>query len=173
MTLNTTAGDELADSYVTIEEFTDHASSFGYNITNYDTNAIEQACRRGTRWIDATYGNRFIGKVANINQSLEWPRIEATRRETALDSATIPKQVKNATSEAIWRELTAPNSLSPDYVLANAIKQEQVGDLSVTYKDGTGSVDDVTPIIPIIDNLLNGLISAKERPALFGRCERA
>lgn len=173
MTLNTTAGDKLADSYVTIEEFTDHASSFGYNITNYDTNAIEQACRRGTRWIDATYGNRFVGKVANINQSLEWPRIEATRRETALDSATIPKQIKNATSEAIWRELTAPNSLSPDYVQANAIKQEQVGNLSVTYKDGTGSVDDVTPIIPIIDNLLNGLISAKEIPALFGRCERA
>ena len=173
MTLNTTAGDQSADSYVTVADFKAYAEQYGYYVTGFDDAVIEQACRRGTRWIDATYGNRFIGKVANTTQSLEWPRKEAVWRGELLDSATIPQTLKNAVCEAIWRELNKPNSLSPDYVQAEAVKQEQVGDLSVTYKDGKGTAEDVTPIIPMIDNLLSGLVIQKTSSVLFVQSVRA
>lgn len=173
MTLTAMAGDQSVDSYVTVADFKAYADRYGYNVTGFSDDLIEQACRRGTRWIDATYGSRFIGKVATPTQSLEWPRKEAVWRGELLDSATIPKTVKNAVCEAIWRELNKPNSLSPDYVQAEAVKQEQVGDLSVTYKDGKGTAADVTPIIPIIDNILSGLLIQKTSSTLFGQCVRA
>lgn len=173
MTLNTTAGDQSADSYVTVADFKAYADQYGYNVTGFSDDLIEQACRRGTRWIDATYGSRFIGKVATPTQSLEWPRKEAVWRGELLDSAIIPQPIKNAVCEAIWRELNKPNSLSPDYVQAEAVKQEQVGDISTTYKDGKGTVEDVIPIIPIIDNLLSGLVIQKTSAALFVPCVRA
>lgn len=173
MTLNTTAGSPDADSYVTLAEFKAHADSYGYDVGGSPDDAIEQACRRGTRWIDVTYGYRFIGEVVTVEQSLEWPRIKAVWRGQELDSTTIPKQIKNAACEAVWRELNNPNSLSPDYVQAEAIKQEQVGDLSVTYQDGKGSVEDVTPIVSIIDNLLAGFIAPSTKGALFGPCARS
>lgn len=173
MTLNTTASDQSANSYVTDADFKAYAEQYGYNVTGFSDDLIEQACRRGTRWIDATYGNRFIGKVANSTQSLEWPRKEAVWRGELLDSATIPPPIKNAVCEAIWRELNKPNSLSPDYVQAEAVKQEQVGDISTTYKDGKGTVEDVIPIIPIIDNILSGLLIQKTSSTLFVPCVRA
>lgn len=173
MALITTIGNHASDSYVTIEEFKAHTEKYGYNITGFDDDVIEQACRRGTRWIDATYGSRFIGKVATPTQSLEWPRKEAVWRWELLDSATIPLPIKNAACEAIWRELNKPNSLSPDYVQANAIKQEQVGDISTTYKDGKGTAEDVTPIITIVDGLISGLIIKAPFSALFGQSVRA
>lgn len=173
MTLNTTAGYQSADSYVTVADFKAYAEQYGYNVTGFDDAVIEQACRRGTRWIDATYGNRFIGKVANTTQSLEWPRQEALWRGELLDSATIPLPVKNAVCEAIWRELNKPNSLSPDYVQAEAVKQEVVGEISTTYQDGKGTAEDVTPIIPIIDNMLSALLTQKTSSVLFGQCVRS
>lgn len=173
MTLNTTTGDQSADSYVTDADFKAYAEKYGYNVTGFDDDLIEQACRRGTRWIDATYGSRFIGKVANTTQSLEWPRKEAVWRGELLDSATIPQTLKNAVCEAIWRELNKPNSLSPDYVQAEAVKQEVVGEISTTYQDGKGTAEDVTPIIPIIDNVLSGLLIQKTSTALFVPCVRA
>lgn len=173
MTLITTAGDQASDSYVTTDEFNEYSKKYGYNLVGFKDEDIEQACRRGTRWLDATYGNRFIGKVASVNQSLEWPRIEAVWRGCSVNDAIIPLAIKNAACEAIWRELTEPNSLAPDYIQSEAIKQEEIGEITTIYKDGKGTVEDVLPVVTIIDRLLSGFTNPKAKSALFGICARA
>jgi hypothetical protein len=68
--------------------------------------------------------------------------------------------------------LSAPGSLSPDYVPAEAIKQEQVGDLSVTYQDTNGEIDDVLPVISVVEGILAGFIRGKVQ-GVFGSAARA
>lgn len=94
------------------------------------------------------------------------------RRGALLPSTTIPQRVKNALCEAAWRELSAPGSLSPDYVPAEAIKQEQVGDLSLTYQDTNGRIDDVLPVVSAVEGILTGFIRGKG-PGVIGSAARA
>lgn len=161
MALNTTPGDPAADSYPTLVEAKAYWDSIGRDYSGMADDEIEQALRRGTAWLDGTYGARFIGKASTFDQALEWPRQDAVYRGEALPSDEIPRKVKNAASEAAWREATEPNSLSPDYVPGEGVKQEQVGPLSVTYKDGAGGVADVLPVVTAVDGLLRGLVASK------------
>ncbi len=161
MALNTTPGDPAADSYPTLVEAKAYWDSIGRDYSGMPDAELEQALRRGTAWLDGTYGQRFIGEAASASQALEWPRQDAVYRGEPLPRDAIPRKVKNAASEAAWREATEPNSLSPDYVPAEGVKQEQVGPLSVTYKDGAGGVADVLPVVTAVDGLLRGLVASK------------
>ncbi|MDG9793063.1 DnaT-like ssDNA-binding protein [Brucella anthropi] len=172
MPLITTPGDPDADSYVDLDEFKAYCGKVGYDLEGKTDIDLEQSLRRGTTWLDGTYGQRFIGEPAAVEQALEWPRKNAVWRGALLPSTTIPQRIKNALCEAAWRELSAPGSLSPDYVPAEAIKQEQVGDLSVTYQDTNGRIDDVLPVISVVDGILAGFIRGKG-PGVFGSAARA
>jgi hypothetical protein len=172
MALITTPGAVDADSYVEVAAFKTYAENIGYDISDKTDPEIEQSLRRGTRWLDAVYGPRFAGKPTSVMQALEWPRIGAMWRGSELPDDIIPSQVNNAACEAAWRELTMPGSLSPDYVAAERIKQEQVGELSVTYMDTTGGASDVQPVISVIDGILAGLLTARSS-VLFGSAARA
>lgn len=172
MALVVTPGDPDADSYVDLDEFKAYCGKVGYDLTDKIDTDLEQALRRGTTWLDGTYGQRFIGEPATGEQALDWPRENAVWRGALLPSTTMPQRVKNALCEAAWRELTAPGTLSPDYVPAEAIKQEQVGDLSVTYQDTNGRIDDVLPVISVVEGILAGFIRGKGQ-GVFGAAARA
>lgn len=173
MALITEPGAAHADSYITVEEFRAYCENYGYSLTGKMTVDIEQACRRGTRWLDATYGARFIGLPSSPDQALEWPRKNAVWRGEPVESSIVPSRLKNAACEAAQRELSTPNSLSPDYVPAQAIKQESIGDISTTYQDAKGTIADVAPIISVVDGMLSGFISAKMTGAVFGTSMRS
>lgn len=170
--LTTTPGDPAADSYVDLGEFRTYCDKVGYDLADKTDPEIEQALRRGTTWLDGTYGQRFIGEPATVKQAIEWPRKNAVWRGSLLPNDVVPQRVKNALCEAAWRELITPQSLSPDYVPAEAIKQEQVGDLSVTYQDTDGRIDDVLPVISVVEGILAGFIRGKG-PGVFGSAARA
>lgn len=172
MALNTTVGDPNADTYTDLDEFKAYCGKVGYDLAGKTEPEVEQALRRGTTWLDGTYGQRFIGEPATVDQALEWPRKNAVWRGALLPSTSIPQRIKNALCEAAWRELSAPGSLSPDYVPAEAIKQEEVGDLSVTYQDTNGRIDDVMPVVSVIEGILAGFIRGKG-PGVFGSAARA
>lgn len=172
MPLITTPGDPDADSYVDLDEFKAYCGKVDYEVEGKTDTDLEQSLRRGTIWLDGTYGQRFIGEPATVEQALEWPRKNAVWRGALLPSTTIPQRIKNALCEAAWRELTTPGSLSPDYVPAEAIKQEQVGDLSVTYQDTNGGASDVLPVLSIVDGILAGCIRGKGA-GVFGSAARA
>ncbi|MFK4062210.1 MULTISPECIES: DnaT-like ssDNA-binding protein [Brucella] len=172
MALITTPGDPDADSYVDLDDAKTYCSKVGYDLEGKPDTDLEQALRRGTTWLDGTYGQRFIGEPATVEQALEWPRKNAVWRGSLLPSDVVPQRVKNALCEAAWRELTAPGSLSPDYVLAEAIKQEVVGPISTTYQDTNGGASDVLPVLSIVDGILAGFIRGKGA-GVFGAAARA
>lgn len=165
MPLITIPGDPAADSYVGLAEFKEYCERVGYGVDGKPDAELEQALRRGTAWLDGTYGARFIGEPATVDQSLEWPRKNAVWRGAVMSSANVPRQIKNATCEAAWREITTPGSLSPDYNGAEQIKRKRskVGDLEkeIEYADLASSVEASQPVITQIDGILTGFISAK------------
>lgn len=172
MALITTLGDPDADSYVDLDDVKTYYSKVGYDLEGKTDTDLEQALRRGTTWLDGTYGQRFIGEPATVEQALEWPRKNAVWRGSLLPSDVVPQRVKNALCEAAWRELTAPGSLSPDYVPAEAIKQEVVGPISTTYQDTNGGASDVLPVLSIVDGILAGFVRGKGA-GVFGAAARA
>lgn len=118
---------------------------------------------RASAWIDGEYGPRFPGaKTGGRSQPLLWPRTGAADVDgNELEDNEIPFEVENSVYEAAIRELANPGSLSPDYVASERVKAEKVGDLSVTYADGSGGIEDVKPVLSIIDGILAGLLVQK------------
>ncbi|MBK3745289.1 hypothetical protein G3A39_39590 [Paraburkholderia aspalathi] len=177
MALNTTPGAENADSYVDVDYFRAYCERIGHDIDDKDATQIEQALRRGTAWIDATYGLRFIGEPTDIEQALEWPRKNAVWRGSTLPDGIIPRQVKNAACESAWRELTAPGSLSPDYDGSEQIKRtrKKVGDLEkeVEYADSASTKDAAVPVFAVIDGILSGLMVPAPGSTVVGFLARA
>lgn len=141
------------------------------------TDALQTAALvRASSWLDGTYADRYPGsKTDGRAQELGWPRTGATDvdgEEIAPDE--IPREIEYAVYEAALRELANPGSLSPDYVASERVKQEKVGELSVTYADGAGSADDVKPVLSIIDGILSSLLRLKKSTnTLFGFSARA
>lgn len=113
-------------------------------------------------------GERVTGRA----QDQEWPRVNAVDYYgNAVDSATIPLEVKNATIEAALREGTNPGSLLPDYDPSTdrLPVSEQIGNLkvsygnTVTYKGVNAKEEtDTSPAVPIypeIDAIIAPLLT--------------
>jgi len=68
---------------------------------------------RGSVYIDATYGPRFIGvPTAPVTQEREWPRMGASIHDVELADSAIPIRVVTASYEAAWMEASSPGILS-------------------------------------------------------------
>lgn len=140
------------------------------------------ALYRASQYIDLRYRRRigtgkwacmFSGeRVAGRTQDQEWPRVNATDYYgNAVDSATIPLEVQNATIEAALRDGTNPGSLLPDYDPSTdrLPTSEQIGSLKIsygntlTYKNATVQQENDTspavPIFPEIDAIIAPLLT--------------
>lgn len=154
MALNTTPGDQDADSYFTLQEGADYAAKKGLSFPISPAEPAEQAARRGTAWLDATYRPRFMGAATDVWQNLEFPRVGVIYRGQPLDDDVIPKQIKEAAIEAAIRELAKPGSLSPDRQRGGAIKEIQAGSVDITFADNAP----IETTFTAIDGLLSGLL---------------
>jgi len=187
--VETGAGLANAESYISVADFK------AYWLRNYAVSApttdeaIEQALRRATRYIDGRYRDRFTGwRTTAVTQALEWPREGVSLYAPAgwgqywggfassgygyssgvvLGNAVIPQQLKDATAEAAIRELTSPGSLTPDQVPSKRVLRQAVGPISTEYANTT----DTRPIVTLIDELLAPLLSRQS--ALSGSLARA
>lgn len=174
--VETGSGAEASESYADTATANTYALARGLLFPVDDPDLAEQALRRATTWIDATYGGKFSGDRLNGRaQGLQWPRSSAYDNSStpiALPSDEVPKEVINATIEAAVREMASPGSLSPD-VTPGKIKEAVAisGAVSVQYAKGQG-VTGQKPIVTVIDNILGSLISISHGPALFGSLER-
>lgn len=154
MALNTTPGDQEADSYVSVADCAAYATKKGAAFPASPIEPAEQALRRATAWIDATYRIRFPGAATDVWQSLEWPRAGVVYRGEAYDETKIPQQVKDATCEAALREIAKPGSLSPDRQRGGAIKELKAGSVDITFADNAP----IETMFTAIDGLLSGLL---------------
>lgn len=131
----------------------------------------EAALRRATDYIDGRYRmqtaggcwvSMFRGKRTDGRaQDLEWPRTGAKDSEgNAIPDDEVPVEVENATYEAALLELQNPGSLSPVFVASQLVTREKVGPIEVAYSDTKveGTMPPNRPVVPIIDDILAGLI---------------
>ncbi|RZZ90601.1 DnaT-like ssDNA-binding protein [Pseudoxanthomonas winnipegensis] len=111
-------------------------------------------------WQSMFTGVRTDGRA----QPNEFPRTGAVDYDgNALPSDEVPVEVVNATYEAALRELTAPGSLSPDFVSSEQVTREKVGPIEVSYGSSTAAgAPPNRPVIPAIDEILAPLL---RRPA--------
>ena len=165
MPLITTAGSATADSYASLATALTYHAAMGNAAWAASTDTLrEPALRRATLWTDATYRNRWTGyRVNRRAQALDWPRFGVADWEgNAVDSATIPLEVVNATCEAALRELVTPGSLAPDYVASGQVASAAAGPVSVTFKTASGSAT-VQPILTVVDGILARLLGQRSR----------
>ena len=161
MAVNSTVGDANADSYVDatyVDAY--HLAQGNAEWAAGDLTKRDEALRRATTWLDGQYRKYFTGEKANGRaQSLEWPRKYATDADGYdIGSDEIPREIKDSQCEAALRELTTPNSLSPDVTAGGTVKREKVGPLEVEYTSG-GSVNDSKPVLTLVDAILGSLLN--------------
>jgi len=162
------SGKPDAESYASVAELIAYANRVGFDVSGFDEVRSEQALRRGTRWIDQSYGASFLGCWATTTQALEWPRSGVTYRKVVLPLNAIPDALKEATIEAAFRELTRRGSLLPDDTGAR-LKRDKVGDVDTEF---ALSRVRASLSIPIVDGLLRGL-TVGNAGGYVGRAVRA
>jgi hypothetical protein len=112
---------------------------------------------RGSQYIDAVYGSRFVGSVADALQERCWPREGAIVSGKLLPSDLIPAAVINASYYAAYQEAVKPGSLSVISTSSGAVKRVKVGQIEKEYqtaKDSDGTAASITPLISIVDGML-------------------
>jgi len=169
LTVETGSGLANAESYASVAEFKAYAALVGFDYTTpaYTDTQIEQALRKATTWIDAKYRDQYQGTWTVSTQALEWPRTGVLYRREAVNAYSVPAKLKNALCEAAWRELTVSGGLSPD-AFGDAIKRDRVGDTETEFRGGAVNA---RPWLPVIDDLLSGLLKGTAT-AYVGRAIR-
>jgi hypothetical protein len=111
---------------------------------------------RGSQYIDAVYGSRFLGSVVDPLQERQWPRERAIVNGKLLPSDVVPPAVINASYQAAYQEGVKPGSLTVIGTSSGAVKRVKVGQIEKEYQtakdDGTASA--ITPLISIVDGML-------------------
>lgn len=111
---------------------------------------------RGSQYIDAVYGDRFIGLIAAFDQERQWPRTGASLRGVSIPSDVVPLAVINASFYAAYQEATNPGSLSATGSSSTTVTREKIGQIEVQYANSTSEStgEALTPLISIVDGML-------------------
>ncbi|EJL54872.1 hypothetical protein PMI09_02188 [Rhizobium sp. CF122] len=123
---------------------------------------------RGSQYIDAVYGSRFVGRVEDPLQERQWPRDGAIVNGKAFPSGVVPTAVINASYYAAYQEATAPGSLSAVGSTVSTVKREKVGQLEVEYQShqSDGTALGITPLISMVDGMLAPYLRDLSQPSI-------
>ncbi|TCV66287.1 DnaT-like ssDNA-binding protein [Neorhizobium sp. S3-V5DH] len=113
--------------------------------------------QRGSQYIDAVYGDRFVGFIASHSQERQWPRTGAIVSGQAIPDNVIPVAVEHASYFAGYQEALKPGSLSVVGTSSSAVKRVKVGQIEKEYqtaKSDDGTAGSITPLISIVDGML-------------------
>ena len=122
-----------ANAYLTEQFATSHLADSGLAVSGN----IETLLVRASSYLDRRFGNRFTGKRASGDQSLAWPRAEATDLDgNTVPVTAIPLSILRAVAEYAAR-LDELGTLVPDPVQVDEARrirvtedQSQLGSLS-------------------------------------------
>ncbi len=131
LVVETGAGLEDAESYISVAQLDAYAASRGWDLSDKSEGEKEIALRAATQWIDSW--KRFKAMRLNAAQALEFPRT-GLADWSGYDVVGVPKRVKDATAELAYRSATGI-VLAPDHGRDTFVTKEQVGPLSVSYSD--------------------------------------
>ena len=138
-------------------EFQAWLDSNGY-VLPADAPTLAVLRQRGSTYIDAVYGPRFVGQPVTWDQELAWPRVNAvTTYGQVIPSDVIPRQVVNASYRAAVAEALEPGVLSFATSGSGAVKREKVeGVVDVEYFENTSeTIAGRGPLFLDIEGLLS------------------
>lgn len=154
-----------ADSYASIAAADAYLDKYGYTSwSSLDDEAKAVALRRGTQYVDLTYGSKWRGeRLKGREQALDWPRTGVVDCDGVdVPSNAVPQEVVYATMEAALRESQNPGVLLPSVAATAIQKRVQIGQLEVEWFDprsGGGGSSGVGVSIPVVNNLVAGLLT--------------
>jgi hypothetical protein len=170
VSLNSTAGDPNADSYIALADANTYFANRGELTWTGTDAAKEQALRRGTTYLDNQYRSRWVGLTVTQTQSLGWPRCDGMRgyyrgyTQLLLDingfqipQTVVPLQVQQAAAEAALLYLQGV-PLEPRLIRGNQIKS--IMNKVDVIQTETVWGDNATPVdrYLVIEGLLRGLV---------------
>ncbi len=152
--------------YGTDEGFAAYAAAAGYTLP-VGAN-VPAGRQRGTLYVDGTFGARFSGvPTGGAEQERAWPRTGATDvYGNALDLATVPQRVIDASYEAAYIELTRPGSLFVTVDPAKRMKRQKVEGIEREFFEAGSSNNIFAPNAPI-SSIIEGILAPLIGPA-FG-----
>lgn len=125
------------DAYVSEAEVTAYLAARGSDTAWVAAGTTKQSAAiiEATSYLDANF--RWTGTLADTEQPLGWPRVDAYDREGRL-LPDIPAALKNACSElanlALGGRLMPMNLASSN---SSAVKRRKIGDVEVEYANGS------------------------------------
>jgi hypothetical protein len=141
-----TGTNPLANSYVSLAEFSAYWLDRGFDYTEYTTPAIQQALIKATDYIEQNNMGMWKGYLLEEDQPLQWPRTYVY--VNCQEADPVPRQLKYATFEYAKRVLTSDDAeLQPDPEDRDESGQliekrfEKIGPIETdtTYFAGSGS----------------------------------
>lgn len=144
-----------ADTYATLEQADAYATVRSWSTWLALTDAVKEArLIEAAQYLDNTY--RFIGRIADDDQVMSWPRISYTDKEgRCIRVSTTPQAILNA-------QIEAANLATTSLVTSQTegdVQSVQAGSVSVTFKDGQ-QVTEAARMKPI-DRMLAGLYTQR------------
>jgi hypothetical protein len=131
----TGAGLPNAESYASVAAADARCAALG--VTDWAPRSEadkEVALRNATRFMLATYRQRWAGRRVYQAQALDWPRWNVVVDKFPVLSTIVPTEVVNACIDLAVR-VADGTELMPD--LERAIKQDTVGPITTIYADGS------------------------------------
>lgn len=122
-----------AESYISVADATSYHSKRGNSTWALLTTAqMEEALRRATDYMTQVYRIKWLGSLVSGTQSLDWPRVIASRADGALvASDSVPNDVMNVCAELALK--AGAGELAPD--LGRRVTKEKVDVIEVEYAD--------------------------------------
>lgn len=119
-------GSATANAYVSVADAdTYHADNGDPSAWSAASTATKQAAIvEATRWLDAKFGNRWIGRQANEDQRLDWPRDAAITPEGfTYDDDEMPTALAEACAYMALK-VVGGDTLLPDQTAPGNVKRE-------------------------------------------------
>lgn len=128
LVVETGAGLELAEAYVSVAELDEHCVKWGFDLGNQTTAQKETLLRKATAFID-TFGE-YRGSRLRAEQALEFPRADLSDRG-GHPVTGVPLRVKRAVCDLAFKAMDG--DLLEDLERGGRVQSESVGPISTTY----------------------------------------
>lgn len=170
-----------ATAFISVADAKEYWDDRGMDHSAYTDPQIQAAIIRATQYLSESFnwkGHRT--KQRNYahpdqTQALDWPRVGVVvERDTDIDYGgyregyygdgygtgiivpdnVIPPELKWATAEVAFYELSNPGAHAPVHHANQIVKTEKVGPLSVTYENSSNTSANARPTMPLITDLI-------------------
>lgn len=162
MSLIVENGSGLADaeSYLSVADADSYHTLYGSTGWNGTSDEKEVALRVATQYLNASYGQRWVGSRINSTMSLDWPRKSVIDRDGyAVSFTAVPTPVKHATAYMALRSIQG-DTLIPDTAAASNVTSESVAVGPVSTSKTFAGVKSAAKVYSIVESLLGDLITS-------------